>query len=230
MENFTSPFQNLKLDIPEKYNETFGEYIRIAVQLNTSYLNYTPVGGHAGWQSISEGMLFTGSLKQIAADLRSFGINAVLQEGKDGTADSIIVKEFGNKTNLYCHPSMITGYVKAEDLQTFMNVLQEEIETGSSIKGAKLTLQRPVYNIPDDAYIDILIDNAPEILSAAKKEKNFDKGMQFAKYARLERVGDSTCYSSMDTDVNFIEKMIKLSKVLEQEQNKTKKPKNIERD
>lgn len=122
----------------------------------------------------------------------------------------------GNKLDLYMHPMEFTGYAKPEDTAKIMDVLKNCPEC---IYDVKLQKAETVYDLSDNEYERILLDNSQKIIEtmATAKAKRipllFDIGFDFARQCRIPRFGDSVSggYSGLDIDVRTVNSLYRVA-------------------
>jgi len=125
-----------------------------------------------------------------------------------------------DKTDIFVHPMELVGYATEgfiREITDFINQNALCIEKGIS---ADANVIRDVSSLSDKEYRELLISHSKEIVEAVKNEiancqpkdvYNFVKsgfGMDFAREARIDRVGDKSGIGANDTDVMVVNNII----------------------
>lgn len=129
-----------------------------------------------------------------------------IEEPKDGFGCPSLTKP-GTKLSLYMHPEGYTGYASNEDI----NKVRDILASCPLVSEARLHFSQTVYDMNDFDYKRLLIKNSKAIISEIKDYldkggfvHSSELGFDFARNARIERVGDSSGILFDDTDVQMI--------------------------
>lgn len=135
---------------------------------------------------------------------RDAGYKIVEPEDKFGCPT---LQKKGTKMSLYMHPEGYTGYASNEDI----NKVRDILASCPLVSEARLHFSQTVYDMNDFDYKRLLIKNSKAIISEIKDYldkggfvHSSELGFDFARNARIERIGDSSGVLFSDTDVQVI--------------------------
>lgn len=149
--------------------------------------------------------------KQVIDKLSEIGFT--IKNDGPFTASYIVGKDKNDKTNLYLHPLEFTGYMKLEDVEKILSVLENC--TCTSVSKAEFFY---AYDISDDEYRDILTAHSKDILSFVreywKKEASvINCVLNFVSQYRIPRAGDS-CILSQNVAYGWVKNFINIVNAL----------------
>lgn len=198
------------------------EYKRVYIGIHGDYQMGT------GWTKQQADTFHT----EVHNKLRSYGFK--INEPDMSGACSELTKGKYDKTNLYLHPMEFTGYIRDDDCTKVLSALSE----CKCIKDFTLKYQEECYELSDVQYSNLITNNAIGIINRfkenygdASKSVIDDFAWEFNKNNRIQRVGDTTGFSSDDIGYNTIKNILSVAKelgALDREKSKTKEPKRKE--
>lgn len=123
------------------------------------------------------------------------------------TSPSLVSTNRFDKTEIYLHPKEFVGYASKADIKRIEKILSE----ASCVSGFTTEVEQ-VYDLDDDEYRELLSENIDKIIELVNEVPNKESpyafvnfAFDFAKYNRVDRVGDHTGgYCSTDCDIYFI--------------------------
>lgn len=182
------------------------EYLRFRLLIKTGY------EWGSGWSSLEEAHLFQYEVRGIPFCGMFTEGDIQVRKGEMGSCDTLFVPD--TPMDVYVHPMELTGYATFEQIMDLVAIFAHF----RSVKGVGELQTAEVYDLSDHEYRRRISDLTLDILEAAKMAKNlgvlYDFAFDFAKECRIPRVGDSSCYSNLDTDIELIENIVKTFKSL----------------
>ena len=193
------PFRNLELEIPTDFK--VAEEQRVSIVIDGLY----------GW---GVGYIVDPDEYKDNVYPKFIGTGYEMEESRfSGACSRLYSPEEGNKLDLYMHPMSYDGYASPADAAKVAAILSE----CPLVKGVRIdVIEEIVYDLSDEEYEAFLKEHKDEIINGIKEflatggdVSKGDIGFDFAREARIPRVGDGAGLCSSDTDIRVITEIFK---------------------
>lgn len=183
--------------------------IQIAPERNINIQIKTDYEWGSGWTGTQQQKF----IDVIFPKLKEAGF--IIKDPKDNFGcETLHSPDPDNKMDIYMHPMEFTGYAREADIKKIYDVFTDSPEV---IYNKALLYSKQVYDVSDEQYLEILKDNEPRIREHLESMKDarayeymlMDAGFDFAKIARIPRIGDHAGYSARDVDIAFVQDIAK---------------------